>query len=142
MAVEFDFEAEFFSDLLLKFFDRGIVELHYLAAIPAEKMIVMFFLLGRFIKGIAICFEALLDHAGLEQDRDIPVDRIARDLEALFLEALHKLIHIEMAVLALDALKKTEPLLGQAEPFAADKSFEFFFIFDHEGEPAIKTRSE
>lgn len=142
MAVEFDFEAGFFSDLLLKLLDHGIVELYHLAAIPAEKMVVMFFLLGGFIKGVAICFKTLLDHAGLKQDRDIPVNRIARDLEALFLKALHKLVHIEMPMLALDALKKAKPLLGQTEPFIADKSFEFFFVFDHWGEPAIKTRSE
>jgi hypothetical protein len=131
MVVEFELETEFLSDLLLNFFDRGIVELHHLAAISTEKMIVMFFFLGGFIKGVAIGFETLFDHAGFKQDRDIPVDRIARDLEAFFLKTLHKFIHIEMTVLALDALEKTEPFFGQTKPFVMDKPFEFFFIFYH-----------
>ena len=121
MAVEFDLERETLGNLFLKLFNDRIVELHNLAAGPAKEMIMMLSVLRRFIKSIAARFEALLDDPRFQQDGDVSVNRIARDLQTLLTQAAHKIIDIEVTALASNALKKLQALFGQPKALSSYK---------------------
>jgi hypothetical protein len=131
MAMKFNLKREPPRDLFLELLDDRIAELDHLTAGPAIKVIVVFFLFRRFIKGITTGLKTLLDHPGLEQEGNVPVDRIARYPEPLPAKPANKFVDIKMPALPPGALQKLEPLPGQTAPFAVDKTFEFFLIFDH-----------
>jgi hypothetical protein len=95
-------------------------------------MIMMSFGAPAFVIGVAACPETLRHHARLKKYRKIAVDCIPRDLEPLFFETGNKNVDVEMSALALDPLDKLKALPRQTAPLAADKTFEFFLIFDHE----------
>jgi hypothetical protein len=120
--MEFNFEVKTLGDLLLELFDHRIIELHNFTASPAKKMIVMFLLLGGFIKGVATCFEALLNNTRLEKNWNIPVNRIARNSKTLFFETTDKIVHIKMTALTAHPREEPQPLPGQTQPFS---SYEF-----------------
>jgi hypothetical protein len=134
MTMKFNFEIEALGNFCLELLDNGVAELDHFAAGPAIKVIVVLFLLRRFIKSIAAGLKTLLDHSGLEQDRDIPVDGIARNSEAFFLKTPHKLVDIKMPPLPPGTLEKLETLPGHAEIFPPQKVAKWIIFYGfHEG---------
>jgi len=131
MTMVFQFKTVLFRNAALRLFDLGVLELHDLPARATDQVIMVGLGTPAFIIGITARPETLRDHACLQKDRKIPVDRITRDFQPLFLQAGNKDVHVEVPALALDPLDQLQPLPGQTAPFAADKPFELLLIFDH-----------
>jgi hypothetical protein len=134
MTVKFNLESGAFGDLFLEFLDHGVPELDYPFAIPAIQMVVVLLRFGGFIKSIPARFEALLDHARIEKDRKVTVDRIAGDFKAFFLEPADKPVHVKVTPLTADPTQELQTLPGHAEIFLFKKiAEEVLLSLRHEG---------
>jgi len=142
MTVVFQFKAVFLRDLALSLLDPGVLELHHLFALATDQMVMMGLGTPALIIGVPARTETLRDHARLQKDRKIPVDRIPRYFEPLFLETGNKNVHVEMPVLPLDPFDQLQTLACEPAPLAADEPLELLSIFDHNRKILIKTKSE
>lgn len=136
MAMVFQFETIFVRNAALRGLDLRVLELRHLLTLATDQVIMVGFGTPAFIIGIPACAKTLCHDSRFKKHGKIPVNRIPGDLEPLSFETGNKNVHVEMSALTLDPLDQFEPLAGQTTPFAADKTFEFFLIFNHRGRPS------
>lgn len=141
MAMVFQFKTVLLRNMVLRLFDLRVLELHDFLTFTADQVIMVGLGTTALIIGIAARPETLRHHACFKKDREVPVDRVPRDLQPLFLETGNKDIDIKMPALAFDPLDQFQTLPRQTASFAANKTFEFFLIFDHRKKPPIKIKS-